>query len=87
MVLFWWSLFIVSLGLLIFTLLRHKYSIQWLVVVGLNIVVAALILYFINWLGVSSHFHIAINWGTIGTITVLGIPGLLLLVALKLTLI
>jgi inhibitor of the pro-sigma K processing machinery len=86
MVLFCWSLLIVSSCLLIFTLLRNKYSLQWLGVVGLNLVGAAIILFLINWLGASSNFHIAINEGTVATITILGIPGVLLLVALKLVL-
>jgi inhibitor of the pro-sigma K processing machinery len=86
MILFWWSLFIVSSCLLIFTMLRHKYSIQWLGVIGMNLVAAAVILFLINWFGASSGFHIAINEGTIITIAVLGIPGVLLLVALKLLL-
>jgi inhibitor of the pro-sigma K processing machinery len=86
MVLFWWSLLIVSSCLLIFTLLRHKYSLQWLGVVGLNLVGAAIILFLINWWGASSNFHIAINEGTVVTIAILGIPGVLLLVALKLVL-
>jgi inhibitor of the pro-sigma K processing machinery len=83
MVLFWWSLLIVSSCLLIFTLLSNKYSLQWLGVVGLNLVGAAIILFLINWLGASSNFHIAINEGTVATIAILGIPGVLLLVALK----
>jgi inhibitor of the pro-sigma K processing machinery len=86
MILFWLSLFIVSSCLLIFTLLQHKYSIQWLGVIGLNLVGAAIILFLINWLGASSDFHIAINEGTVITIAILGIPGVLLLVGLKLLL-
>ncbi|MDB5056086.1 MAG: pro-sigmaK processing inhibitor BofA [Bacilli bacterium] len=84
--LFWWSLFIVSICLLILTLLRNKYSFQWLGVVGMNLVIAAVLLYLINWLGAFYDFHIAINVSTISTIGILGIPGLLLLIALKLTL-
>lgn len=84
MVLFWWSLFLASSGLLMYTILRHKYSIQWLGVVGLNLVAAAIVLFLINWLGAPSEFHIAINEGTIITIAILGIPGVVLLIALKL---
>jgi inhibitor of the pro-sigma K processing machinery len=86
MVLFWWSLFLASSGLLVFTMLRQKYSIQWLGVVGLNLVAAAIVLFLINWLGAPSEFHIAINEGTIITIAILGIPGVVLLIALKLLL-
>jgi inhibitor of the pro-sigma K processing machinery len=86
MVLFWWSLFLASSGLLLFTLLRQKYSLRWLGVVGLNLVAAAIVLFLINWLGAPSEFHIAINEGTIITIAILGIPGVVLLIALKLLL-
>jgi inhibitor of the pro-sigma K processing machinery len=86
MVLFWWSLFLSSSGLLIYTMLRHKYSLKWMGVVGLNLVAAAIVLYLINWLGAPSDFHIAINEGTIITIAILGIPGVVLLIALKLLL-
>jgi inhibitor of the pro-sigma K processing machinery len=86
MVLFWWSLFIASSGLLVFTMLRQKYSVQWLGIVGLNLVAAAIVLFLINWLGAPSEFHIAINEGTIITIAILGIPGVVLLIALKLLL-
>jgi inhibitor of the pro-sigma K processing machinery len=86
MVLFWWSLFLASSGLLVFTILRQKYSIQWLGIVGLNLVAAAIVLFLINWLGAPSEFHIAINEGTIITIAILGIPGVVLLIALKLLL-
>ncbi|QGQ99222.1 hypothetical protein EHS13_32345 [Paenibacillus psychroresistens] len=86
MVLLWWSLFIASSGLLVFTLLRQKYSFHWLGVVGLNLVAAAIVLFLINWLGAPSEFHIAINEGTIITIAILGIPGVVLLIALKLLL-
>jgi inhibitor of the pro-sigma K processing machinery len=86
MILFWWSLFLASSGLLIYTMLRHKYSLQWMGVVGLNLVAAAIVLFLINWLGAPSEFHIAINEGTIITIAILGIPGVVLLIALKLLL-
>jgi inhibitor of the pro-sigma K processing machinery len=86
MVLFWWSLFLASSGLLIFTVLRQKYSIKWLGIVGLNLVAAAIVLFLINWLGAPSEFHIAINEGTIITIAILGVPGVVLLIALKLLL-
>jgi inhibitor of the pro-sigma K processing machinery len=86
MVLFWWSLLLSSSGLLVYTMLRHKYSLQWMGIMGLNLVAAAIVLFLINWLGAPSEFHIAINEGTIVTIAILGIPGVVLLIALKLVL-
>jgi inhibitor of the pro-sigma K processing machinery len=86
MVLFWWSLLLSSSGLLVYTMLRHKYSLQWMGIMGLNLVAAAIVLFLINWLGATSEFHIAINEGTIITIAILGIPGVVLLIGLKLLL-
>jgi inhibitor of the pro-sigma K processing machinery len=86
MVLFWWSLLLSSSGLLVYTMLRHKYSLQWMGIMGLNLVAAAIVLFLINWLGAPSEFHIAINEGTIITIAILGIPGVVLLIGLKLLL-
>jgi inhibitor of the pro-sigma K processing machinery len=67
--------------------MRNRHSVQWLAFVGLNIVLAALLLYALNWLGARNGIHLPINIATISTIGVLGIPGLFLLVALKATLI
>ncbi len=84
MITFWGLLLIVSGCLLVITLIRSKYSLQWLSVIGLNLVVAVILLYVVNWFGASSDFHIAINQFTVVVIAILGVPGLLLLVALKL---
>jgi inhibitor of the pro-sigma K processing machinery len=85
MISLWWVLFIVSLSLLIVTLLRNKYSIQWLGSVGINIVVSAIVLYVINWVGAGFSFHIPLNVSTLATVGVFGVPGIALLAALKLT--
>ena len=81
---FWLVLFIFSGTLLCLTLLRNKHSVQWMGIVGLNIITAAFLLYFINWFGAPADFHLPLNGTTLATIGILGIPGLILLVTLKL---
>lgn len=81
---FWLVLFFFSGTLLFLTLLRNKHSAHWVGIVGLNIIAAAFMLYFINWFGAAADFHLPLNGTTLATIGILGIPGLILLVALKL---
>lgn len=86
MVLIGWLVLCVCFASLLFVLIRNRHSRQWLAYLMLNIGLAVFILYFINLIGVRLSIDIPINMMTIATIGVLGIPGLLLLVALKLTL-
>jgi inhibitor of the pro-sigma K processing machinery len=82
-----WGLFVVSAVLLLFVILRNKFAGRWLSYLGLNLVIAGFMLYFINLMASYTHFTLPINIPTLGTIGLLGIPGLLLLVALKLVLV
>lgn len=79
----WWGLFLVSASALALLLLRNRYAVSWLVTVGLHLVAAAVLLYAVNWGGSYFDFHIPVNVSTIAAIGILGIPGLMLLVALK----
>ncbi|TXK73744.1 pro-sigmaK processing inhibitor BofA [Paenibacillus sp. N3.4] len=81
-----WGLLILSSLMLLFILFRNRRGSRWLSVLGLNMVFAAFALYMLNLLSTYTHFEIPINTATLGTVTVLGIPGILLLVGLKLTL-
>lgn len=83
----WWGVFIVSLSLLIMLMLKSKYATWWLAKMGMHIVAAGLFLYALNWGGSYIDFHIPINVSTLAVIGVLGIPGVLLLAAIKLILI
>ncbi|RAV12527.1 pro-sigmaK processing inhibitor BofA family protein [Paenibacillus contaminans] len=83
----WWMVFIVSFSLLILLLLRSRLSVQWLAYVGLNVVVAGLLLYLVDWAGSSYQFHIPINVPTLAVVAILGVPGLALLAAVKLVVI
>jgi inhibitor of the pro-sigma K processing machinery len=83
----WWGIFLVSVSMLVLLVLRSRSAAAWLATMGIHVVTAAALLYFINWLGQSLDFRIPINAPTIAAIGTLGVPGLALLVALKVTLI
>ncbi|OCT16462.1 hypothetical protein A8709_01260 [Paenibacillus pectinilyticus] len=53
---------------------------------GLNVVVAAFLLYVLNLVSSYTHVELPINTATLGTATLLGIPGVMLLVGVKLAL-
>ncbi|MBP1964092.1 pro-sigmaK processing inhibitor BofA family protein [Paenibacillus aceris] len=82
-----WGLLILSSLMLLLIVLRNRSSGRLLSALGLNVVVAAFLLYGLNLLSAYTQVDLPINTATIGTVTVLGVPGLLLLVGLKLILI
>lgn len=79
----WWGIFLVSVSALVLLALRNRAAAAWLATMGIHVVAAAALLYAVNWIGQSFDFRIPINWPTLATIGTLGIPGLMLLVALK----
>jgi inhibitor of the pro-sigma K processing machinery len=81
-----WGLLIGSSLLLVFKLFRFRYVARSLSVIGVNIVFAALMLYILNLLTPYTHIIMPINYMTLAVATILGIPGVLLLVSLKLVL-
>ena len=82
----WLVLLIVSAVLLLVILISRKGSWQWLGHAVLHVVVAAFLLYFVNLIGAHYDFRIPLNIPTVATTLVLGAPGLMLLVGLKVTL-
>ncbi|MNH93765.1 SigmaK-factor processing regulatory protein BofA [compost metagenome] len=81
-----WGLFLVSSIILLIQLFRIQHLGRRLSALALNIVFAAFMLYVINLLSTYTHFTIPINFVTIAIVTLLGVPGVLLLIALKLVL-
>lgn len=77
---------IVSSVLLLLIVFRKKLGWAWLSVFGTNLVLAALGIYIINFSGFLTDVHIPLNPATIGAVTILGLPGVLMLLGLKLTL-
>lgn len=76
----------VSLLLLLFIVFKKKIGFGWLTVFGVHLVLAALGLYLVNFSGLMTEVYIPLNPATIGTVTVLGLPGVALLYGLKITL-
>ncbi|SDN99423.1 inhibitor of the pro-sigma K processing machinery [Paenibacillus sp. yr247] len=81
-----WGLLVLSSLMLLFIFFRNSSGGRVLSALGLNIVVAAFLLYTLNLLSTYTQFDLPINTATLGTVTVLGVPGVLLLIGLKLTL-
>lgn len=80
------SVLIVSGVLLLLTVFRHKLGWAWLSLFGTHLILAALAIYIVNFSGVVTGLHIPLNPTTIGAVTILGLPGVLMLLGLKITL-
>lgn len=81
-----WGVLILSSLMLLFIVMRNRSGIRLLSTLGLNVVVAAFLLYGLNLLSAYTNLELPINTATLGTVTILGVPGVMLLVGLKLTL-
>lgn len=82
----WLLLLVISAALLLIVVLRAKIDIRMFGFALLHLVGAAVLLFILNGTGWLGEFYIPINAYTVFTIGMLGIPGLLLLVGIKLTL-
>lgn len=76
----------VSLLLLVFIVFRKKLGFGWLSLFGTHLILAALGIYIVNFSGFITDVYIPLNPATIGTVTVLGLPGVAMLFGLKLIL-
>lgn len=81
-----WGVLIFSSLLLLLIAFRSQGGGRLLASLGLNVVIAAFLLYSLNVLSAYTHVELPINTATIGTATLLGVPGILLLLGVKLTL-
>ncbi|WP_136607635.1 pro-sigmaK processing inhibitor BofA family protein [Paenibacillus dokdonensis] len=77
---------LVSLLLLLLIVVRKKIGFGWLTVFGTHLVLAALGLYLVNFSGFMTEVYIPLNPTTVGTVMVLGLPGVALLYGLKISL-
>lgn len=77
---------ILSGVLLILIVFRKKLGWAWLSLFGTHLILAALGIYIVNFSGVITDVHIPLNPTTIGAVTILGLPGVAMLLGLKLTL-
>ncbi|WP_366291902.1 pro-sigmaK processing inhibitor BofA family protein [Paenibacillus sp. AN1007] len=80
------SILAVSLLALIITLFRKRIGLSVFTSIGIHLVLAAAGIYVVNYSGWITGMYIPLNPATIGTVTVLGLPGLGLLLGLKISL-
>ncbi|MFD1179375.1 pro-sigmaK processing inhibitor BofA family protein [Paenibacillus puldeungensis] len=81
------GILIVSLILLLYIVFSRKAGFAWLTRLGLHVVLAALGIYLINFSGLLTEVYIPLNPVTMSTVLLLGLPGVVLLLALKLAII
>lgn len=74
-----------SLLLLGYIIFSRRLGFAWLTRLGLHIVLAALGIYVVNFSGLLTETYIPMNPVTISTVLILGLPGVGLLLGLKLT--
>ena len=79
----WLSVLICSLALLVIIASRSGLKIRWIGYSLVNLLFAAVVLYFINAVGGFGSLTIPINVVTVAVVGILGIPGIALLAALK----
>ncbi len=82
----WWVVFLISISALTLLLTRVKLDIRWFSYGLLQLIVAAILLFLINGMGLLGEFYIPINAVTVAVIAILGLPGLGLIATVKLTL-
>lgn len=78
---------IASLFMLLYIWITRKLGFAWLTRLGLHIALAALGIYIVNFSGLLTEVYIPLNPITIGTVLILGLPGVVLLLGLKLSMI
>lgn len=80
------SILVISGLLLLIIVFRKKLGWVWLSLFGTHLILAALGIYMVNFSGLVTGIHIPLNPATISTVTILGLPGVLMLMGLKITL-
>lgn len=80
----WLTMFIVSSVLLLFVLVRHRFTWRAVGSFSLHFLLAAFALYMLNYSELLPGMQIPLNPVTIGTVVVLGLPGVALMMGLQL---
>jgi len=83
---FWLSCMVISALLLLVILIRQPNTRGWLKRFGLHLTAAAIVLYLLNFSGVIAGFEVPLNPVTLGTVVLLGLPGIALVLGLQLAL-
>lgn len=80
------SILVASLLALVVVLFRKRLGLSIFTSIGIHVVLAAAGIYIVNYSGWITGIYIPLNPATIGTVTVLGLPGVGLLLGLKISL-
>ena len=81
------GILVLSLLFLIVIVIKRRLGFGWLTTFGAHLTLSALAIYVINFSGFLPALYIPMNPMTVGTVMVLGVPGIALLLGLKFTLI
>lgn len=76
-------IFFASLIMLILVLLKNKEAIKWISLLLVNTLVASLLLFLLNVFDLLGQYFIPVNIYTVLTVALFGVPGLLLMLAVK----
>ncbi|MFD2329305.1 pro-sigmaK processing inhibitor BofA family protein [Cohnella sp. GCM10020058] len=79
----WLAVLIVSTVSLLLLLLRRSAPGGWLLRFGTHLGLAAFAIYALNFSGWISGWHVPLNPATIGAVTLLGLPGVALVLGLQ----
>lgn len=80
------AVLIISAVLLVAIVFKKRLGWGWLGLFGSHLILAAVGLYLVDFSHLAGDTYIPLNPATIGTVSILGIPGLAMLVGLKITL-
>lgn len=80
------SVLVVSLVALLVILFKKRIGLAWFTSFGIHLVLAAVGIYVVNYSGWITGAYIPLNPATIGTVSILGLPGVGLLLGLKISL-
>jgi len=81
-----WLILSFSSLILVYILIKKSMGFRWLGVFVTHMALAAVAIYVVNYSGWITHAYIPVNPVTIGTVATLGLPGVGLLLGIKLAL-
>lgn len=80
------SVLVVSLLGLVIILFRKRIGLSFFTSFGIHLILAAVGIYIVNYSGWITGTYIPLNPATVGTVSILGLPGVGLLLGLKISL-
>jgi inhibitor of the pro-sigma K processing machinery len=83
----WMAMLIASSAVLAGVLLKQKMPAGWFTRFGAHLAISAMAIYALNFSGWATGLYVPLNPVTIGAVTLLGLPGIALVVGMQMTLI